>query len=208
MSETCVTICCIPCSVLCCRPACSARFARTKLCCCVPCLFDESGQPRVLKYWCSGIDLDDLVEVMARTTGNERPSVQPVLTPDELARLRTIVRDVPIAPEVMRYAMRLVLATQAESPFAVDAARALLRYGASPRGAQTLVLGARAHALFHGRTHVTLADVRAVAHPALRHRIGLSFEAEDDGISADRLVESILDEVPEVVGKVARELRA
>lgn len=73
MSETCVTICCIPCSVLCCRPACSARVARTKLCCCVPCLFDENGQPRVLKYWCSGIDLDDLVEVgqqMEKEMGN------------------------------------------------------------------------------------------------------------------------------------------
>jgi hypothetical protein len=63
MSTTCVTICCIPCAVLCCRPACSASFARTKLCCCFPCLFDEDGQPRVLKYWCSGIGLDDLVEV-------------------------------------------------------------------------------------------------------------------------------------------------
>jgi MoxR-like ATPase len=152
--------------------------------------------------------LDDLVEVMARTTGNVRPSVEPVLTPEELAQLRRIVREVAIAPEVMRYAMRLVLATQAESHFVTGTARDLLRYGASPRGAQTLVLGARAHALFNGRTHVALSDVRAVAHPALRHRIGTNFEADAEGMSPDAILDRVLDEVPEVEGRAGAELGA
>ncbi len=152
--------------------------------------------------------LDDLVEVMARTTGNQRPEVQAVLTPQELTRLRHIVREVAVAPEVMRYAMRLVLATQTESRHALPLARTHLRYGASPRGAQTLILGARAYALFHGRTHAAIGDVRAVALPALRHRMGPSFEADAEGLGADALVGRLLDEVPEVEGRVARELGA
>jgi len=152
--------------------------------------------------------LDDLVEVMARTTGNVLPSVSAVLTPEEMAKMRHIVREVPVAPEVMRYAMRLVLGSQAESALVVPSARAFLRYGASPRGAQTLVLGGRVHALFQGRTRVAIADVRAVAHPALRHRIGLNFEADAQGLDPDAIIDRLLDEVPEVEGRVARELQA
>jgi len=152
--------------------------------------------------------LDDLVEVMARTTWNVLPSVSAVLSPEEMAKMRHIVREVPIAPEVMRYAMRLVLASQAESALVVPSVAAFLRYGASPRGAQTLVLGGRVHALFHGRTHLSIADVRAVAHPALRHRIGLNFEADAQGLDPDAIIDRLLDEVPEVEGRVARELQA
>lgn len=152
--------------------------------------------------------VDDLVEVMARTTGNQSTEVSAVVTGEELARMRVIVRNVVVAPEVMRYAMRLVLGTHPNEPGGTPTASQYLRYGASPRGGQTLVLAGRVRALMSGRSHVSFSDIREVAKPALRHRIGLSFEAEADGISADRLVESILDEVPEVEGKVARELRA
>ncbi len=150
--------------------------------------------------------LDDLVEVMSRTTGNEKFEVQQVLAPDELAQLRRIVREVPVVPEVMRYAMRLVLGTHSESEYATPTAKRFLRYGASPRGAQTLVLGARVNALFQGRLHASIADVRAVAHGALRHRIGRNFDAEAEGLSADALVSRLLDEVPEAEGRVAKEL--
>jgi len=131
-----------------------------------------------------------------------------VLTPDELVRLRHVVREVAIVPEVMRYAMRLVLATHPDLPGGCATAKSYLRYGASPRGAQTLVLGGRVQALLNGRQHVGIADIRAVAVPALRHRIGRSFEAEADGLSADALVERVLAEVPETEGRVAQELRA
>ena len=151
--------------------------------------------------------LDDLVEVMARTTGNVRPTVQPVIDADELAEMRRVVREVAIVPEVMRYAMRVVLGTHPDLPGGTPTAKLYLRYGASPRGAQTLVLGARVQALLAGRQHVAIRDVRAVALPALRHRVGRSFEAEAEGLSADMLVEKVLSEVPEAEGRVQQELR-
>ncbi len=152
--------------------------------------------------------LDDLVQVMARTTGNTTPEVSPVITPEELDRLRHTVREVTMVPEVLRYAMRLVLATHPDLPSAAPTARRFLRYGASPRGAQTLVLGAKVQALLAGREHASIADVRAVAVDGLRHRIGRSFEAEAEGLSPDDIVRKVLDEVPEVEGRAARELRA
>ena len=151
--------------------------------------------------------LDELVEVMDRTTGNTHQQASSILTFDELTRLRHIVREVAIVPEVLRYAMRLVLATHPELPQSTPTAKAYLRYGASPRGAQTLVLGGRVRALLEGRQHVAISDVRAVAVPALRHRVGRSFEAEAEGLEASDLVERILSEVPETEGRVQEELR-
>ena len=153
-------------------------------------------------------NLDALVEVMNRTTGNKTTEASAVLTPDELLQMRTIVREVEVAPEVLRYAMRLVLGTHANSNLGTPTAKEFIRYGASPRGAQTLILAGRVQALMAGRYHVSIADIRAVAKPALRHRIGLSFEAESEGRTADSLVEGLLNEVPEVEPAVARELGA
>jgi MoxR-like ATPase len=152
--------------------------------------------------------LAELVEIMDRTTGNVVVEAQPVLAPEALLELRRIVREVPVAPEVMQYAMRLVLGTHAASDHGTAAAREFLRYGASPRGAQTLILGARVQALFAGRLHASIQDVRAVALPALRHRVGLNFDAEAEGLTPDDVVKRVLDEVPEVDARVARELRA
>jgi MoxR-like ATPase len=150
--------------------------------------------------------LDELLSVMDRTTGNARQDASPVLGPEELATMRKIVRDVPIAPEVMRYAMRLVLATHPDTEYSTPTSKRFVRYGSSPRGAQTLILGARVNALFNRRLHVAVADVRAVAHGALRHRIGRNFEAEAEGQTTDDLVSKILSEVPEVEPRVQREL--
>jgi MoxR-like ATPase len=152
--------------------------------------------------------LDDLVEVMARTTGNARPRVSACLTPDELTRMRHIVREIPVAPEVMQYAMRLVLGTHPELATGTPSAKQYIRYGASPRGAQTLVLGGRVNALFAGRVHVSISDIRRAAMGGLRHRIGLTFDAEAEGISTDDVIRKVLDEVPEVGARVSRELRA
>ncbi|MCA9573181.1 MAG: AAA family ATPase, partial [Myxococcales bacterium] len=116
--------------------------------------------------------LDELCEVMDRTTGNTRVDVQPVITPDELTEMRRIVRTVAIAPEIQRYAMRVLLGTHPDLPHSTSTAKQYLRYGASPRGAQTLILGARVNALFEGREHVSFGDVRKAALPGLRHRIG------------------------------------
>ncbi|MBT3223535.1 MAG: hypothetical protein HN348_31065, partial [Proteobacteria bacterium] len=87
-----------------------------------------------------------------------------------------------------------------------QAAKSFIRYGASPRGAQTLVLGGRVRALLNERMHVSIADIRAVALPAMRHRIGLTFDAEAEGLSSDDVIARVLNEVTEVEGRVAAEL--
>ncbi len=152
--------------------------------------------------------LDDLIEVMARTTGNKMPDASAVLTLDELKEMQRVVREVPVAPDVMKYAMRLVLATQQGTKHTAEVTRQYIRFGASPRGAQTLILAGRVQALLAGRMHVSINDIRAVAMPALRHRIGLNFEAEAEGLSADAVVQKLLAEVPEVGGRVQAELGA
>ena len=150
--------------------------------------------------------LDDLVEVMARTTGNHTPAVSPVISPEDLKELRRIVRLVPVAPEVMTYAMRLVLATQHGTGHTAPVVSQYVSWGASPRAGQTLILGARVRALSEGRMHVSINDIRAVAPLALRHRLGLGFEAQAEGLDADDIVTRLLREVPEVAGRAAREL--
>lgn len=152
--------------------------------------------------------LDELVEVMHRTTGATKQAAESVLTPQELAQMRAVVRDVQVAPQVMNYAMRLVLGTHPDSAHGTETAKTFIRYGSSPRGAQTLILGARVNALFAGRYHASIGDVRSIAKPALRHRLGLNFEAEADGLTTDALIDRILAEVPEVQGRVAQELQA
>jgi MoxR-like ATPase len=151
-------------------------------------------------------NLEELVEVMHRTTGNKVQAASSVLTPDELLSMRTIVRDVQIAPEVLRYAMRLVLGSHPDSELAVGCAEKYVRYGASPRGAQALILGGRVNALMEGRYHVAIRDIRKAAVPGLRHRIGLNFEAESEGLDAADVVGLLLDEVAEVGKAVAREM--
>jgi MoxR-like ATPase len=152
--------------------------------------------------------IDDLVEVMARTTGAIQPEATAVVNGADLVRMRGIVRDVPVAPEVMRYAMRLVLGTHPDQASGTAAAKQYLRYGASPRGAQALVLAGRVRALMEGRPHVAFTDIRASAKAGLGHRVGRSFEAEADGVSTTHIIGLVLDQVPEVEGRVARELHA
>jgi len=153
-------------------------------------------------------NLDELVEVMNRTTGNQVQAASSVLKPEELLQMRKIVREVQVAPEVMQYAMRLVLGSHPDSNLSADCSPKYIRYGASPRGAQALILGGRVNALMDGRFHVAIRDIRKAAVPGLRHRIGLNFEAESEGLDAEDVVKMLLDEVPEVGAAVARELGA
>ncbi len=152
--------------------------------------------------------LNDLVEVMARTTGNAMPSASAVLTIDELKEMQRTVRQVPVAPEVMKYAMRMVLASQPGNRHTAPVTNQFIRFGASPRAGQTLILGGRVKALMEGRMHVSINDIRACVLPAMRHRIGLNFEAEAEGHTPADVIERLLHEVPEVEGRVAAELGA
>jgi MoxR-like ATPase len=139
---------------------------------------------------------DEMTEILARTTGRDAGAPPRVLAQGELLALRATCRDVAIAEPVMRYASRLVRATDPSTPSATDLVKRAVRYGAGVRGAQSLVLAAKAVALLDGRAHVSFADVQRVARPVLRHRIIRSFEGEADGVTTDQVVASLAEAIP------------
>ena len=148
----------------------------------------------------------DLVEVIRRTTGRPPEPPQPVLTGPEILDLRALAREVPIASHIEEYVARLIRATHPGTPEAVATVKRYVRYGASPRGAQAIVLAAKVSALAAGRYHVSFPDVKACAAPALRHRVILNFEGEAQGIRPDDVVKAALEETPEVPGSVEKML--
>ncbi len=133
-----------------------------------------------------------LVSILDATTGSERAPVDGVMTADEVLALQGWTREVPISSEVREVVARLVRATQPQLPDAPERVKRYVRYGVSPRGAQALVLAAKARALISGRFNVALDDVAAVAPPALRHRIQVNFEGEAAGVSVHDLVQELL----------------
>jgi MoxR-like ATPase len=138
----------------------------------------------------------ELLEIVRRTTQPDLPSVERIMDGPELLRHRRLVRGVVIADHVADYANRLVLATHPGGADAPDEVRRYVRYGASPRGSQALVLGAKVEALLDGRVNVAFKDIAALALPALRHRVLLTYEAEADGVPADAVVRAVLAAVP------------
>ncbi len=140
-------------------------------------------------------DEDALVEILRRTTGAEEPQVEPVATGETVLAMQALARGVPVATPVARYAARLVAATHPQDESAPEEIRRYVRYGASPRGAQALIRGAKVAALLAGRFNAAVEDIRAVAKAALRHRLILTYEAEAEGITADRLIEALLASV-------------
>jgi len=147
--------------------------------------------------------LDELSGIIDRTTGTATPTVPKVMTADELLAMQQTVRQVYLPDPVKRYALRLVLGSHPDGPGATAISRASLRYGASPRGAQAVILGARVRALLDGRTNVAFEDVRGALKPALRHRIIRNFEAEGAGRSPDSILDDLLAEVPDDGASVA-----
>jgi MoxR-like ATPase len=133
---------------------------------------------------------EEEVAIVKATTSNTSVEVRPVLKLDEILRLQELVRGVPVADAVVRYAVNLVGASrpgEGKGPIR-DQVQKFLTYGGSPRASQYLILGAKARAILSGRFHVDFADVRAVMLPVLRHRLVLNFQARAEGISADDLV--------------------
>ena len=139
---------------------------------------------------------DEEIEILKRTTVPQTVEVQPVLDGAEILKLQNIVRKVPIADEVIRYVLRITRATRVTKPEAPQRLREWLAWGAGPRASQFLVLGGKARALLRGRDYVAVEDIRAVAHPVLRHRILTNFNAEAEGIAARDIVERLLEETP------------
>lgn len=142
---------------------------------------------------------DDLAEIVRRTTTTIHGEVHPVTGGDTILKMGELARQVPIAAPLTDYVVRMVLATHPEGDAASASARQNVRVGVSPRGAQAIVLGAKIRALIEGRLNVAYEDIRAVALPALRHRLILNFEAESGGVSPDAVLRDLLDEVPEDV---------
>ena len=138
---------------------------------------------------------DDLAAILERTTGSERPYAAVAAGAADVLAMQRLARAVPIAPHVTAYAVALLAATHPDQPRAPELVREYVRYGGSPRGAQALVAGAKVRALLDGRSNVAVDDLRAVALPALRHRVILNFEGEAEGITADAIVRMILESV-------------
>lgn len=134
---------------------------------------------------------EELHEILDRTTREHSPTVSPVVL-ERLDSLRELVRAVPVVREIEARAVQLVLATHPERPESVPLAKKFVRYGASPRGAQALILCAKVSALLDGRYHVAKDDIDAWALPALRHRLIINFEGEAEGITPERVVEEAL----------------
>lgn len=137
----------------------------------------------------------DLVEISKRTTGFEQAQLSEVVSGERLIEYQKLLTKVPMADHVTAYAARLILATHPDVPGASDQVKRYVSYGASPRGLQALVKGARIHCVLDHRTAVSVDDVKRVAAAALRHRIILNFEGEAEGIDIDVLVSDLLDSV-------------
>lgn len=142
--------------------------------------------------------LDDLVDIAARTTTNRRPVVPRVADGPTILQMIALARDLPVATPVLRYAALLVQNSHPEATGSPPVVRRFVRYGSSPRGVQALVLGAKIRALLEGRLNVAFADIRAMAHPSLRHRVILNFEAEAESVTSDQVVDALLEATPEV----------
>ncbi len=136
-------------------------------------------------------------EIMDRTTKREEPVAETVLGRDEILAMRDTARDVPIARPVQDYAIRLTLATHPDTPHAHPMTSQFVRFGASPRGTQTLVVGGKVNALLNGRLHVSCEDIRSMLLPALRHRMMLNFEGEAERIDRDDILRAIMKDTPE-----------
>jgi MoxR-like ATPase len=140
---------------------------------------------------------DEMATILDRTTRGDWPKAEKVMDGTEIQKWQQLVREVLIAPPVQDYAIRLVLATHPGGEFAAAATNQYIRFGASPRGAQAMVLAAKVRALLEGRYNVGFEDVRKVYLPALRHRVLLNFEAQAENIAPDAVLLEVLKEVKE-----------
>jgi MoxR-like ATPase len=138
---------------------------------------------------------NELVEILARTTGKDTPAAQITVSGAEILQMRDLARQTPIASHVSDYVARLIVATHPDCPEATPLVKQYVRYGSSPRGGQAIMLGAKIVALLAGRYNVAFEDIDTVVPSALRHRLILNFEGLAEGVSADRIVQELLEKV-------------
>ncbi len=141
----------------------------------------------------------ELVEILARTTGKQAPTASKAAAGSQIMAMGHLARQIPVPSHVADFVARLVVASHPQQPDAPALVKQYLRYGSSPRGAQSIILGAKITALFAGRLNAAFEDVAAVAPAALRHRLLLNFEGQAEGISTDDVIAALLKEVPQAV---------
>src|SRR6059036_3630812 len=142
------------------------------------------------------LSAEDELKVVDLTTVTHLPQADVVTNREEIRDFQQLVRRVPVADAVMRYALSIVRTSRPKSKQAPESVRKYVAYGASVRAAQYLVLGAKARALTSGRYHVSFEDIRSLAHPVLRHRVLTNFRAESEGVSSDSIIDELLSAVP------------
>ncbi len=140
---------------------------------------------------------NDEVEVVTRTTAGKPEAIQPLFTGEDVLRFHSIVRKVPVAEDVVRYAVRLAAATRPGKPGVPDFVNQWISWGAGLRAAQFLVLGGKVRALLSGRAHVNTQDIKALVHAVFRHRILINYRAEAEGINVERVIDKLLETIPE-----------
>jgi MoxR-like ATPase len=139
---------------------------------------------------------DEEFDVVRATTAIIDPHFQQPVNGDDLVQFQRLVRRVPVADAVMRYALSIVRTSRPKAKQAPDGVKKFVAFGASVRAAQYLVLGAKARALTSGRYHVSYEDIRSLAHPVLRHRVLTNFRAESEGVTSDSIIDELLTAVP------------
>jgi MoxR-like ATPase len=144
----------------------------------------------------SYLNEDDEVAVVTRTTGMDMPEPARILTGPDILQFQDLARQVVIAEEIARYTVRLVDASRPGRPSAPEFVEKWVKWGAGLRASQALVRGAKARALMHGRYHVSIKDIQALAKPILRHRVMTNFYAESERVDSDAIVERLLETVP------------
>lgn len=151
----------------------------------------------MFNVWIDYLQEDDEVEVVRQTTAAEPEPIEQVFTGEDLLRFHGVVRKVPVAEDVVRYAVRIAAASRPCPDNSLDFVNEWVTWGAGLRASQYMVLGAKARALLYGRSHVSFEDIRALAYPVLRHRVLINYRAEAEGVVIEKFVDRLLKSVKE-----------
>jgi MoxR-like ATPase len=168
----------------------------------------EAQQDRFMfKIFVKYPSFNEEFEIARRTTALVFEDIETVLGGDQILNLQRLVRRVPVTDHVIQYTLALVRQTRIGEPGVPKFIRDWLAWGAGPRAVQYLILGGKARALLHGRTHVQCEDISALAYPVLRHRILTNFTAASEGVTSDSVIKKILDETPSREGELTKDER-
>ncbi|MCE9548692.1 MAG: MoxR family ATPase [Planctomycetia bacterium] len=168
----------------------------------------EAQQDRFMfKVYVRYPNFNEEFEIARRTTATQVDRIEPVLSAGEIVQLQRLVREVPVSDHVVRYTLSLVRQTRVGETGVPEFVADQVRWGAGPRAVQFLILGGKARALLHGRTHVSTEDIQALAKPVLRHRLLMNFAAESEGVTPDDVIQRLLAETPEKEDELSRHAR-